>query len=1061
MHMNMKKLMTLACATLALFTAGTSLAANLYSTGTKTWNTSTANWGAVSGGPYTALTWTNANNDTAVFEGTAGTVTLGEGITVGGLVFNTASYVVTANTLTFGAAGIISNAVAATISSAIAGTGPITKDGAGALTLSGNNSYTGGTILNAGSVNGLSVNSFGSGSITFAGPCTLTPAYGAYPTFAQGVTVNPGVTASFDVNNQFYRMTFTNPVAGSGNLKVLSSDNGNGVLTFSSPANSLSGTVEISNGALVVNSWVDNANSIKLSGGSFSLGTGSVSPLLFNSRQIQLSGGSTAIKNSNATATNTITINTDLAVTAAGAKTLTLGGDNSGTNLLAGAITNGASAVISLAKADWGTWYLSGSNTFSGGTTISLGKLVANRDNALGVGNVTVNAGTLQIDAANAMADTATLRLPSASTKNITMNANDTVGALYLAGVQQPNGAYASSGAGTNWMNTGSGTLTVGVASAQPVYWDLNGSTAGAGGATPSGTWDASAYWNDAAGTGTAASWIAGRTATFAAGTDATGTYTVTVDGTQDIGGLTFEEGNVTLTNGTALRLVSDALVSVAASKTAMIATPLTQDVSGRALTKIGTGTLVLSADNTYSGVTTLSAGTLQLSHANAIGGASGSLIVQGGGVVADTTVNLSSLTFTVADLTSVSGGTLAFGTGGTINQTVADQQHTITSAITGSPTVNIAFNGNKSYPGGVAVYQGLTFAPTNGTVTLGIANVPPLNYGGDKAGLWLGGTTTGNSVQTVRWAPGADNRFGSLWKKDAGTWTVGNVDIGTIVIDGGTLVANGTLRWYYQGMHVFSGAALHCNNAGAVNGSFNLNSGSFLDNSSGAAITNSTYNPGQAWNGDWTFIGSQGTNSDLNLGIGAVTMTTSPIVTVSNALTTLTVGGVISGAGFGLVKAGAGTLKLTGKNTYSGATTISNGTLQVVVGGSCSNSAVTVAGSTGTLAISVTNTVPKWTCSNLTLNSGNLKFSFSVAPSFTDAPLSITNTVAFTGSPTVVVDPVNLQAGKKYPLLTVGGTPPVNVPAVSITGMSGILAWEGSTLYLTIPPAGTIISFF
>jgi hypothetical protein len=80
------------------------------------------------------------------------------------------------------------------------------------------------------------------------------------------------------------------------------------------------------------------------------------------------------------------------------------------------------------------------------------------------------------------------------------------------------------------------------------------------------------------------------------------------------------------------------------------------------------------------------------------------------------------------------------------------------------------------------------------------------------------------------------------------------------------------------------------------------------------------------------------------------------------------------------------------------------------------------------------------------------------VAPSFTDAPLSITNTVAFTGSPTLVVDPANLQRAKKYPLLTVGGTPPVNVPAVSITGMSGILAWEGNTLYLTIPPPGTII---
>src|SRR5688500_1269172 len=85
------------------------------------------------------------------------------------------------------------------------------------------------------------------------------------------------------------------------------------------------------------------------------------------------------------------------------------------------------------------------------------------------------------------------------------------------------------------------------------VYWDINGTTTGAGGTMPTGTWDAAtARWNSSsAGTGAVAAWAAGNVAVFAAGTDATGTYGVTVSGTHDIAGLTFEEGTVTLNGGT------------------------------------------------------------------------------------------------------------------------------------------------------------------------------------------------------------------------------------------------------------------------------------------------------------------------------------------------------------------------------------------------------------------------------------------------------------------------------------------------------------------------------
>jgi len=153
-------------------------------------------------------------------------------------------------------------------------------------------------------------------------------------------------------------------------------------------------------------------------------------------------------------------------------------------------------------------------------------------------------------------------------------------------------------------------------------YWDVDGTTPGAGGDAPAGTWSAaSENWNpEFDGTGTTAAWAPAGTAYFAAGTAATGTYTVTVDGTQDIGGLYFGAGTVTLANGTdgVLKMTSDNTMRVGAGKTATVETPISDDGgAGRQLIKDGAGTLILSGDNTYTGLTTVSAGKVILSGNN------------------------------------------------------------------------------------------------------------------------------------------------------------------------------------------------------------------------------------------------------------------------------------------------------------------------------------------------------------------------------------------------------------------------------------------------------------
>jgi autotransporter-associated beta strand protein len=126
--------------------------------GTATWDISTLNWDQ--GNALSRVAWINGNNDTAIFGGTAGTVSLGTGITVGGLQFDTAAYLIQSNTLTFGTAGSIVVNENATISSVIAGSVAITKTGTATLTLSGTNTYTGATIISDGTLQAGSAGAF-------------------------------------------------------------------------------------------------------------------------------------------------------------------------------------------------------------------------------------------------------------------------------------------------------------------------------------------------------------------------------------------------------------------------------------------------------------------------------------------------------------------------------------------------------------------------------------------------------------------------------------------------------------------------------------------------------------------------------------------------------------------------------------------------------------------------------------------------------------------------------------------------------------------------------------
>lgn len=103
--------------------------------------------------------WTNGT-DTAIFGGTAGAVSLGTGITAGGLTFNTTGYSIQGGTLTLApASGSPSSTIRverfanARIDSILSGGAGLTKTGNGTLILTNNaNNYTGDTVITGGAL---------------------------------------------------------------------------------------------------------------------------------------------------------------------------------------------------------------------------------------------------------------------------------------------------------------------------------------------------------------------------------------------------------------------------------------------------------------------------------------------------------------------------------------------------------------------------------------------------------------------------------------------------------------------------------------------------------------------------------------------------------------------------------------------------------------------------------------------------------------------------------------------------------------------------------------------
>jgi len=299
------------------------------------------------------------------------------------------------------------------------------------------------------------------------------------------------------------------------------------------------------------------------------------------------------------------------------------------------------------------------------------------------------------------------------------------------------------------------------------------------------------------------------------------------------------------------------------------------------ALSKTGTGTLTLSGNNTYTGGTTLNGGTLGIGHSNALG--TGGLTIQSGGLdyanaisMANAIALSNSTTVNVASGTATQAGAIS-GTGFGLTKTgagtlVLSGANSFTGATTiAGGTLSTTAANALSATAALTVAAGATWSTGSGNQTIG-----------SLAGA--GAVQTGAMILTA----GDDNTSTAFTGSISGSGALKKTGTGTLALSGNNTYSGGT---------TLDGGGLRIDNSNALGtGGLTIQRGN-LDYASAVSVANAI---------------ALSASTTLNVDSGSATQS-----------------GAIGGTGFGITKTGAGTLVLSGANTYTGSTVISGGTLQ------------------------------------------------------------------------------------------------------------------------------------
>ncbi len=377
-------------------------------------------------------------------------------------------------------------AISATIADAAAGTTGLTKSGPGNLTLSGTNSYTGSTIISAGSLtSSLAAALSSTPSVLIGSGAALTVSYGGPSSYT-----NPEITTllaktTFADSTSGFGFDTTDATGGTANYAggftgstgLAKSGTGTLVLTGSNShtgtTSAFGGTLQVANtgalGGTTLGTVVSNGAAVALSGGITI--TGEALSLL--GEGITNTGALRNVSGTNSwtgdiTLAGTARINADAGSLTLGAVglsgTLELSGD--GNISVNGLVTGTTAVIVDDLIGDGttsGTMTLSGANTNTGVTTVNSGKLsltgnrTADSTGGFIVGTTAAKTGTLAISSGNFSTGIGDIQVGTLATA--TGIINQTAGTISTTPTTANNGRVLMGTLGAGTYNLSGGTL--------------------------------------------------------------------------------------------------------------------------------------------------------------------------------------------------------------------------------------------------------------------------------------------------------------------------------------------------------------------------------------------------------------------------------------------------------------------------------------------------------------------------------------------------------------------------------------------------------------------------